>query len=58
MEIWVVVGFTGQVYGVYTTKRKALHNYETLKRDGVPVIEPIHSHLNQDREPVHGNHTR
>jgi hypothetical protein len=53
MDIWVLAGFMGQVYGAYTTERRAMSQYEILKRDGVAVIEPIHIQLNKERERHH-----
>jgi hypothetical protein len=52
VDVWIVVGFTGQVYGAYTTERKALVRYEELNRSGVPVQEPVHSTLNKEKDDV------
>lgn len=36
MDVWVVHGFMGQIYGAFTTERKARIRQAHLKRDGVP----------------------
>ena len=48
-EVWVVVGFAGQVHGVFTTEKRAKVAIEHLSRDGVGVdLEARHLILNKD----------
>jgi hypothetical protein len=47
MDVWVVAGYMGQVYGVYTTEKRAATRKEELERDGVKTTDPIHTTVNK-----------
>ena len=48
MDVWVVVGYAGQVHGVYTTEKGALIAREHMERDGIGTLDPVHMSLNKD----------